>query len=313
MPTSHKAAPLALAALLLGASAIGLAPIFVRVSEVGPVATGFWRVFLAMPVFFFMMPRGTLGTEAKGLAKPWHALAITLPGIFFGIDMALWNTSVTTTSVANATLLTNISPIFVALVSWLVFKERFTLTFIVGMVGAFAGCLMLMGSNLQLKPEYLRGDIIGAISGIFYGSYVFSLSMLRKRYDTAHIMFYTSLAGSPVLALWAWGSGESLFWSGNQLYGWGILFAIALISHVGGQGLIAYALAHLPVTFSAAGLLMQPVVAAIAAIFVFKEYLAPLQLAGGIVVLIGVFLCRIGSAPKPQKPGEDPHLEEKYE
>ncbi len=313
MPTSPKAAPLALAALLLGASAIGLAPIFVRLSDVGPVATGFWRVFLALPVFLLMIPRGQLGTETKAFTKPWHALAITLPGIFFGIDMALWNTSVATTSVANATLLTNISPIFVALVSWLVFKERFRLLFIVGMIGSFAGCLMLMGSSIQLKPENLRGDILGAVSGIFYGSYVFSLSMLRKRFDTAHIMFYTSLAGSPVLAVWAWGSGESLFWSGPQLHGWTILAAIALISHVGGQGLIAYALAHLPVTFSAVGLLMQPVVAAIAAIFVFGETLAPLQLAGGIVVLIGVFLCRVGSAPKPAKPDEEIHLEEKYE
>ena len=307
MPTEHKAAPLALAALFIGASAIGLAPIFVRLSSVGPVATGFWRVFLAMPVFFLMIPRGSFGTEARAYLKPWHGLAILLPGIFFGVDMALWNTSVATTSVANATLLTNISPIFVAWVSWFFFKERFTAIFIIGMIGAFAGCLMLMGSSLQFNPENFRGDVIGAVSGIFYGSYVFSLSVVRKKFDTAHVMFYTSLAGSPLLAVWAWLSGQSLFWDGPQVHGWTVLFAIALVSHVGGQGLIAYALAHLPVTFSSIGLLLQPVVAAIAAIIVFGESLGPLQLAGGIVVLIGVFLCRIGSAAKKE------HLEEKYE
>lgn len=307
MTTSHKAAPLALAALLTGAAAIGLAPIFVRISDVGPVATGFWRVFLAMPVFFFLMDRRQLGREAEGYSEKWHALAITLPGIFFGIDMALWNTSVATTSVANATLLTNISPIFVAFISWYFFHERFTVTFIVGMVGAFLGCLMLMGSSLKFQPEHLFGDIIGAISGIFYGSYVFSLSVMRKRFSAPHIMFYTSLVGSPVLALAAWGRGESLLLHGNYAHGIAVLLAIALISHVGGQGLIAYALAHLPVTFSSIGLLLQPVVAAIAAILVFNETLGPLQLAGGLVVMLGVFLCRIGSAPKQD------HLEEKYE
>lgn len=302
-----KAAPLALAALLIGASAIGLAPIFVRLSPIGPVATGFWRVFLAMPVFFLLMDRSQLGREGQQYDRNWKALAITLPGIFFGIDMALWNTSVAMTSVANATLLTNISPIFVAIVSWFMFGERFTRTFIVGMIAAFAGCLLLMGNSLKFEPAHLPGDIIGAVSGIFYGSYVFSLSLMRKRFSAPHVMFYTSLAGSPLLAIWAWLGGQSLLWTGPQFHGWLVLFALALISHVGGQGLIAYALAHLPVTFSSVGLLMQPVVAALAAIVVFHESLGPLQLAGGLVVLAGVFLCRIGSAPKKE------HLEEKYE
>ena len=303
----EKAAPLALAALLIGASAIGLAPIFVRLSPIGPVATGFWRVFLAMPVFFLLMDRGQLGKEGRQYDQNWKALAITLPGIFFGIDMALWNTSVAMTSVANATLLTNISPIFVAIVSFFMFGERFTRTFIVGMVGAFAGCLLLMGNSLKFEPAHLPGDIIGAVSGIFYGSYVFSLSLMRKRFSAPHVMFYTSLAGSPLLGLWAMLSGQHLLWDGPQFHGWLVLFALAFISHVGGQGLIAYALAHLPVTFSSVGLLMQPVVAALAAIVVFHENLGPLQLAGGLVVLLGVFLCRIGSAPKQE------HLEEKYE
>lgn len=306
-PPHDKAAPLALVALFVGASAIGLAPIFVRLSLVGPVATGFWRVLLSAPVFLLLMDRKLLGTEAAQFTPKWKVLAITLPGIFFGIDMALWNTSVNTTSVANATLLTNISPIFVAVVSWFMFGERFTGTFIIGMIGAFAGCLLLMGNSLKFEPAHLPGDIIGAVSGIFYGSYVFSLSLMRKRFSAPHIMFYTSVASSPLLAVWAWASGQSLLPHENLTYAWGVLFALALISHVGGQGLIAYALAHLPVTFSSVGLLLQPVVAALAAIVVFHETLGPLQLAGGLVVLAGVFLCRIGSAPKKE------HLEEKYE
>jgi len=297
---------LALIALLIGAAAIGLAPIFTRVSPVGPVATAFWRLFLPLPVFWIIayMQRDDKGAA---FAKPWHALVLTLPGIFFGIDMAMWNTSIMETSVANATLLTNISPIFVALISWFVFKERFTKLFLFGMAASLVGTVLLMGSSLQLKPEHFRGDVIGAVSGLFYGSYVLSLSKLRQHFPTARLMFHASLAASPLLFVAAWVMGQPIFFEGPQLAGWAPLVALALISHVCGQGLIAYALAHLPVTFSALGLLFQPVVATIAAYFIFGEALGPLQLFGGLVVMAGVFVCRLGLAAKKE------HLEEQYE
>lgn len=307
MSTTEKPAPLALAALLIGATAIGFAPIFTRISPVAPIATGFWRMLLALPIFYLLMRREHAAAAPATFAKPWHVLALALPGVFFAGDMGFWNTSVNTTSIANSTLLTNISPIFVALMSWLVFKERFTRIFLLGMAAAIAGALMLMGSSFQFNPEHLLGDFLGASSGIFYGSYLLSLSKLRRRFGTAHLMCFTSVAACPVLLIAAWCMGQHFFWEGPQLQGWSILFALAIVSHVGGQGLIAYALAHLPVTFSAVGLLLQPVVASIVAIFAFGEGLSLLQAAGGLVVLTGVFLCRVGSAPKAE------HLEEKYE
>lgn len=307
MTQTQKAAPLALAALFIGAAAIGFAPIFTRMSPTEPVATGFWRLFLAMPMFVLLAYGEKGGARSAGFTKPWHVLAVALPGVFFAGDMGFWNTSVNTTSIANSTLLTNISPIFVAIISWLIFKERFTRVFLLGMAAAIAGSLMLMGSSVQFKPENLFGDFLGAASGIFYGSYLLSLSRLRQRMGTAHLMAYTSLAACPVLLAAAWLMGQPLLWEGPQLRGWTILMALALISHVGGQGLIAYALAHLPATFSAIGLLLQPVVAAIVAMFAFDEQLTALQWGGGAVVLIGVYLCRVGSAAKQE------HLDEKYE
>jgi drug/metabolite transporter (DMT)-like permease len=79
-------------------------------------------------------------------------------------------------------------------------------------------------------------------------------------------------------------------------YGWAILLGLALISHAAGQGLIAFALAHLPATFSSVGLLLQPVIAAVFAWTLLAEPLVPLQIAGGVVVLIGIYLARRGSS-----------------
>lgn len=306
MSKQERASILALVALLIGAAAIGLAPIFTRISPVLPVATAFWRLVLPLPVFW-AIAYSQRNEPAKGFAKPWHALVLTLPGVFFAIDMALWNTSIMKTSVANATLLTNVSPIFVAIISWLVFKERFTRLFLFGMAASLIGTVLLMGSSLQIQPEHFPGDVLGAISGLFYGSYVLSLSKLRQHFPTARLMFNASLAASPLLFIAAWAMGQPIFFEGPQLAGWAPLIALAMISHVCGQGLIAYALAHLPVTFSALGLLFQPVVATIVAYFAFHEALSPLQLFGGIVVMAGVFVCRLGIAAKQE------HLEEQYE
>jgi len=301
----HHASGIALAALIIGATGIGFAPILVRISPVEAVASGFWRIFLAMPVFALLMLREQRPRQVDTTNRSrWAWAAILLPGIFFAADMALWNTSVNTTTVANATLLTNISPIFVALFSWLVFKERFTRIFLGGMLLAFIGSGMLMGSSFQLKPENLWGDFLGALSGVFFGSYLLSQSRLRMTYGTGHLMFYTSLVGAPILLFLCWLLGQNIFWNGNVLSGWSILLALALVSHVGGQGLIAYALAHLPATFSAIGLLVQPLVATVVAWIALGESLSGLQIAGAAVVMMGVYYCRVGSRKSDVLPEE---------
>lgn len=88
-------------------------------------------------------------------------------------------------------------------------------------------------------------------------------------------------------------SGEGL--TATTIRGWAVLVGLALISHVGGQGLIASALAHLPVGFSSVGLLLQPAVAALLAWIILNEPIGPWQALGGMVVLAGIILARQGS------------------
>jgi len=88
-------------------------------------------------------------------------------------------------------------------------------------------------------------------------------------------------------------SGEQMLPS--SVLGWGYLLGLALVSHAVGQGLIAYALAHLPAAFSSVSLLFQPVMAALFAWVLLGEALVALQIAGGVVVLIGIYLARRGS------------------
>ncbi len=121
----------ALVALFGGAAAIAFAPIFVRLSQVEPTATAFWRVTLAAPVLWLWMSikpqEAVLHRQPEGLSD-YRRLALV--GFLFAADLTVWHQAIALTSVANATLLPNFSPVFVTLGAWLLFRQKITQTFV---------------------------------------------------------------------------------------------------------------------------------------------------------------------------------------
>lgn len=289
---------LALPALLLGAIGIAFAPIFVRVSEVGPIATAFWRLALAMPALWLWMAvedrRGRRSTTPPRKPKGLKDIALlSLPGVFFAGDLGFWHISITLTSVANATLLANFAPVFVTLFGWLLFGLRVTRTFVGGMVLALAGAVTLMGESLTISSDHLAGDGLGIITAAFYAGYILAVGRLRVHYSTATIMAWSAVSNTVILLVAAVLAGEVL-WPAT-ITAWGVLIGLALVSHVGGQSLIAYALAHLPASFGSVSLLLQPAVAALLAWVLLSEPLSAWQGLGGLVILVGILLARKGT------------------
>ncbi len=279
--------------LLLGASLIGFAPLFVRISTLGPAATAFWRLFLALPVFVLGMLWIQHGRGEAHAPFSWRAL---LPGAFFAGDMLLWNWAIAYTSIANATLFTNLAPIFVTFAAWLFFRERVSFWFLVALALAIGGCVLVMRPGTPSGNHALVGDILAVCSAVFYGSYQLSSSRLRRRFSTPWLMALTSLSGAAVTGVTTFLTGEPFVNSACFTpQGAGVLLALSWFSHVGGQGLIVYALAHLPAGFSSVSLLLQPVVAAAAAWWLLGEPLHGLQIIGGVVVLCSIFLARQSS------------------
>jgi len=274
----------ALPALLLGAVFIALSPIFVRLSEAGPTATAFWRVALALPVLWFFF-RGPL----RG-----PKLLFVAAGIAFAGDLAFWHQSIRFTSVANSTLLANLASIFVTLAAWVFLGQKPSALFLAGLAAALAGVAMLVTTSLEFSSSGLAGDALGVVTAMFYAGYILAVKALRDRGEAAlRLMAVTSTLTALILLPVALASGEVML--PQSAYGWLVLLGLALISHAAGQGLIAYALAHLPATFSSVGLLLQPVIAAYFAWVLLAEPLVPLQIAGGLVVLAGIYLARRGS------------------
>ncbi|MEW6160872.1 MAG: DMT family transporter, partial [Verrucomicrobiota bacterium] len=285
----------AIGALLGGAIGIGLAPIFVRLSEVGPVATAFYRLLFALPVLWsWMYLAGRSHSSASRvtvvLARPTgrSAWMFGAAGFFFAGDLAFWHWSIKLTSVANSTLLTNFAPFFVVLGASILFHERITPILVVGMLLAFAGGILLVSDSLRLEWKHVWGDLLAIVTAIFYAAYLLAIKFLRRTYSPPTIMAWAGLVTCPLLMVAAWVGGENflaLSWKG-----WLVLLLLALLSHVAGQGLITYAAAHLSASLLSISLMLQPVVAAVLAWILLNEPLSWQQIAGGIVILAGIAL-----------------------
>jgi drug/metabolite transporter (DMT)-like permease len=295
---------LAFASLIAGAIGIAFAPIFVRWSEVGPSATAFYRLLLALPFLAAWQacrPRNPPGAPSRYPmshedTRPSGALPSTArdlwwlaaPGLFFAGDLALWHWSISLTSVANATLFANFAPILVTIVARILFLERIRPLFVVGLLLASTGALFVVGTGAILQQGQVLGDLLGLATAFFYAAYLLSVKRARQHHSTLVVMLWSSISACPVLGLVALLGGEVI--TPGSVRGWIVLLALALVSQIAGQGLIAFAFRHLPASFSSVSLLVQPVVAAVLAWVILGESLGAAQALGGFVVLCGIGL-----------------------
>lgn len=287
---------LALPALLAAGIAIGCSPVFVRLSELPPTATAFYRVFLSLPALLLWTWAERHGTpiEAPSQEKPASrrrlAALMALAGIAFAGDLIFWHWSIRFTTVANATLLANLAPIPVAIGAYLCFGQPLTRLFLLSFGIAILGAVTLVGAGISVTREALLGDAMGVVTACFYAVYFLSVGAARRHLPPAVILLGSTTVCAIVILPVALLHQESMLPASGA--GWGILVALALVSQVGGQGLIAFALAHLPAALSSLTLLIQPLAAALFAWVLFGERLTPRGMLGGVIIIAAILLAR---------------------
>lgn len=287
---------IAILAIFIGAVTIAFAPILVRLSELGPMATGFHRFLLAIPLYWLIAANLPRTEQAEGDETPRSIrdfLLIGMAGLYLAADIMAWHYSIQMTTVANSTLLANVAPVFVVLGGWLLFRTRVTGTYLIGLAAAMTGVFILSRASLSLSQDHFLGDLLGVLTAVFYAAYQMSVERLRRRFSTMTIMKFAIPVSALFMVPAALASGEELF--PVTLAGWAFLITLAAGPQVFGQGLIAWALAHLPVAFASVSLLVQPVTAAAVAWLLFDEVIGPQQAIGGVIVLAGIVLARRGS------------------
>ena len=298
--TSASAQMVPVAALLLAAVVMGASPIFVRFADVGPVTSAFWRVALAAPVLILWAVIDARRSEKPKIRKPWHAdkgnRFAALAGLVFAGDLLFWHLAIVNTSIANATFMATMAPVWVLLLSGLLIGERVGRAELLGLLLCVTGGAALVGGSLQLNPANLQGDIYGIITSLFFGLYFLCVRMARRTgASTAHIMALSSVVTAIALGVAALVLEDQFL--PLTLAGAGALLALAWFSHIGGQGLLAYALGFLPAAFSSLVIFMEAVAAAALAWIVLGEGLSILQWLGGAAIFLGVAIAR----PKSQQ------------
>jgi drug/metabolite transporter (DMT)-like permease len=251
----------------------------------GPVI-GFYRIGMAtiilLPVFLLQRRKTKLKFPEGVLIFP------ILGGIFTALDHGTWNSSLRFTSAANATLLGNTAPLWVALFAWLGFRQKLRGTFWFGLTFALAGAVIVLGSDFIRRPTIGIGDLLAMAAGVFYAGYFLVTERGRQKMDTLSYIWLVDLIAAITLLLITLGMKMPL--TGYPTQSWLAFLGAALVSQVGGYLSIGYALGHLPASVVSPTLIGQPVVTALLAIPLLGEGLRTEQWLGGLVVLTGIYL-----------------------
>ncbi len=251
----------------------------------GPVI-GLYRIGLAaivlLPLFLYRRKKYDIKLPAAILIFP------ILGGIFTALDHGTWNSSLRFTSAANATLLGNTAPLWVALISWLVFRERLRGLFWLGLALALGGAVTVLGSDFIRHPTIGLGDLLAMAAGVFYAGYFLVTERGRRKLDTLSYVWLVDAIAAVTLLFITLGLRMPL--TGYPTQSYLAFLGAALVSQVGGYLSISYALGHLPASVVSPTLIGQPVVTAILAIPLLGEGLRTEQWLGGLVVLLGIYL-----------------------
>jgi drug/metabolite transporter (DMT)-like permease len=291
-PVHTRTTTIPLLALFAGAVALGSSPLLVRVSELEPTATAFYRVALAAPAFLLLsFSSSTTSASAPTSAAAKSELGWLIgAGAFFALDLLCLHWSLRYTTVANAILFLNFAPFFVALGGWLIFGEVPGLRTVASFVVAIGGIGLLVGGIASPKPDRVLGDLLGIGAGAAYGGYLLVVSRFRHRLSTNLVMGVSTFSSALFLLPVALAMGESIV--PVTLAAWITLLALALLTHATGQGLLVFAMRYLPASTSSMTLLLQPVVAAYGAWIIFGESLSSWQMIGAGIVLAGIIICQ---------------------
>lgn len=272
-------------ALIFGVIALGFSALFVRWANAPGPVVGFYRIGLStlilIPFFLLRWRKGAPISKAI-LIFP------ILGGVLTALDHSFWNTSVNFTSAANAALLANTAPLWVALFAWLVWRERLKAAFWIGLLLTLAGAGIVLGTDFLHHPTLGIGDILAITAGIFYAGYFLVTQRGRVHWDTLSYVWIVGLASSLCLLGISLSFGMPI--TGYPVQSYLAFLGAALVSQTGGYLAVAYALGHLPASLVAPTMIGQPVVTALLAIPLLGESLQAGQIMGGLAVLAGIYI-----------------------
>ncbi len=281
-------------ALAAGVICISWSAIFVRWTDIPGPTSAFYRLLIPALVL--------LPTSFFDRAQPWPSRRnlgiIALGGLFFALDLALYNSSVLRTTAANATVLGNCSPIVVGLLTWLLFRRGTRAAFWMGLLLAVSGSVLIVWADLAGHQQFGVGDLMALGAGACFAVYLMATEEVRAHTSTLVFLRLAMLSSTLALLLINLALGISLRVPNGRT--WAALFGLGLFTQLGGYLALTYALGHLPATITSISLLIQVPLTALLAVLLFRETLTIPQITGALLVLAGVALAHRRQHPEDE-------------
>ncbi|HEX8574066.1 MAG TPA: DMT family transporter [Allosphingosinicella sp.] len=293
--SSSSAARFAFPALILGNLVLALGPWMVRLTDVGPVASGFWRLALAIPFLALLAWRQQSGREAP----PWSLVAIVaVGGLFLAVDLAAWHVGIGLTKLANASLFGNASSFILVIYGFIILRRLPRAVQALALLFAAAGAALLMGSSYELSPRNFTGDLLALLAGLLYTGYLLAVDRARKTMAPMPVLFVATAAGALPLLLLALALGQKVMPDD-----WTPLLILSFGSQVIGQGLLVYAVGHLSPVVIGLGLLAQPAAGAAIGRLAYGETFSLADAIGAALIAAALVLIRL---PEKEPAKESP-------
>jgi len=267
--------------LFIGILCIAFSPIFVKLCGAPPITAAFYRVFLAWLV---LAPWCFWKVNLKITTK--DLLTAFLGGLIFASDIAVWNISLGHISATVSTLLANLAPVWVGLISFFILRKKSGMLFWAGTGIAMLGMVILVGYQNILGLKFNIGIVLAILASMFYSVYIVITNNILQRIGTLSFMFYNMLAASLFLLIISCWQGNNLV--NFSLNSWLCFLGMSLLCQLTGWITINYSLRFLESTKVAIALLGQTVIAGIIAVILLHESLQLKEIIGSVIVLAGI-------------------------
>lgn len=269
-------------ALALGVLFISIFPILIKMNLTPPLVSAFYRMAIALAVLLpYVLFTGKLKKSSLKLT-----LLSMLCGVIFGMDVGVWNIAIQESTATQATLLTNLSPIWVGVGAFFFLKDKPTRNFWIGTVIAIFGMILLVGAHTFLILDFNLAFGFAVLSGILYAVYMLLSKSILNDVDVWNFMTLALIASTTSLAVLSVSIGETF--SGYSQLGWLTLAVQGLVCQLAAWLLISYATKHMRATRVSVSLLGQAVLAAIFATIFINETISVQMVVGGLFLLFGI-------------------------
>jgi drug/metabolite transporter (DMT)-like permease len=250
---------------------------------------GFWRLFLAFLIILTFSnlkrsPKVEPSSKAPSSflfpfqkAEVWMAI---LSGVFFFAHLWTYKYAALNTRIANCMILFAMNPLFTALVTLIFMKGKISGKIILSYILAMLGIWQLVSHQLQFEPTTLKGDLVAILSAGLYSAYILSGQKARSHMNNSKFTLILFSVAALCFLITGWGRSIEMWPQNTQT--WIAIFGLCIFSTLLGHGLFVYLVKYLDINWMSSGKLIEPILAAIAAYFLFSEEIS----RGGMIAFV---------------------------